>query len=137
MGKATSPLDRCTDRVRKTLRLAGAVSRHKGHSDIEGTDILLALWHDRCVAQAALECAECPRPHLPSGLRRVDDAVIEQSPLTKLLMEQARIEARSLQRCYPGTEHLLLALMRIQPELVDDAERVRSAVLMILGHSRA
>jgi hypothetical protein len=46
----------------------------------------------------------------------------------------AQVEADALGHNFPGTEHLLLALVRLHPDVVPDAERVRHEVLNILGH---
>jgi ATP-dependent Clp protease ATP-binding subunit ClpA len=134
MSETIGAGDRCTERGRKTLRLAAAISRHQSRSDIEGRDLLIALWNDACVAEAALESAGCPRMSLPAGLPIIDDEAIKRSTLASQLMDQARVEAHSLGHTYAGTEHQLLALMRLQPELVDAADRVRAEVLTILGH---
>jgi ATP-dependent Clp protease ATP-binding subunit ClpC len=126
--------DRCTDRARKCLRRAAALARRRGHAEIQPQDILDALSRDEGVAWAALYDCDYREVQLAPPNREKDESAVASSPVARQWVVDAMNEATELTHNYVGGEHLLLALMRSNPNLVGDANRVRSEVLRILGH---
>lgn len=134
MAEAVSPLDKCTDRAKRVLRRAHALSVHRGHADIQSLDILDALTHDGCVAAAALVEMGYVTARFPDQLPTLSDADVNASGMAQRLMSQADKEAGLLGHHYPGSEHQLLALTAMHPEVFESANAVRAEVLEILGY---
>lgn len=137
MADALSPLDKCTDRARRTLRRAHALSVHRGHADIQPADLFDALTHDGCVAAAALTETGHQKATFPDKLPPTSDPEIAKSRMANRIMSRAGTEAAALDHHYAGSEHQLLALTALHPELFTNPDSVRAEVLAILGHGPA
>ena len=129
MSDRRSPFDKCTDRARHNLRRALALSIYRGHPDIQPIDLVDAISNDNSMGTTVLQTSQ-----LPDRLPTVSDESIEASPMARHLMDQSAIEASKLEHKYPGSEHQLLAITQMHPEVFSDAVAVRREVLEILGH---
>jgi ATP-dependent Clp protease ATP-binding subunit ClpA len=133
MSEEYEPLKALTDRTRKTLRLAVALSRERGHADVDLQDVLDVISHCGSVADAALRETGYCKAALPHGLEPVDVAVATRSAAILRIVANAAQESQALGHHYVGTEHILFALMRNKPQMVPNADGVRAKVLSFLG----
>lgn len=142
--------DRLTDRSRKVLALAESQARRLGHPTVEPEHVLLGLAEERHgVAAHALRNLgadhEAVRAHaetqMPGGRSDSPYAPIPSSAAVQLL-SRALIEANRLDHSYPGTEHLLLAITRLDEGSVPATisalgltpQQIRAEVYDLLGH---
>jgi len=106
--------DRITDRVRTVFQFATKDAERRGHHYIGSLHILLGLLQEgRGVAAKLIE-------KLFAGTDRVRVAAEEclkanwaPTPPVKMLMDLAIEEAKQLNHDFVGTEHILLALLRL------------------------
>jgi ATP-dependent Clp protease ATP-binding subunit ClpA len=126
-------LDRMTDRTRKVVRLSAAFSRQFAHQEIEPQDLLDALAHMGGISDHILAELGYIRKELPEPIRDAD-RLIDASESLEPIVAEAHAQAHYLGHHYVGTEHLLLALAHINPELTPDARATRMLILEILGH---
>ena len=121
-----------TDRARRVMRLSAAFSRHFAHQSIEPRDVLAALAHkggisDHVLADAGYAKKQKPRPIADA------DRILDAAEGLQPILGEAYEQARSLGHNYIGTEHLLLSLAKLHPELFPDANGIRRSVLDVLG----
>jgi len=133
MSEGQDPLKAITDRTRKTLRLAAALSRSRGHTDVDPQDILDVISHCGSVADAALENTEYCKVALPRDLEPLDLPAVARSKALLQIVAEACGEAQSCGHTWVGTEHILFALMRIYPQMIPNAELVGAEMLRFLG----
>lgn len=143
--------EKFTDRARKVMTLANDEARRLNHEYLGTEHILLGLAKEQYgVATNVLR-------NLGIDLTRVRDQVerlvqcgqgapasgeLPATPRAQKLIEHACEEARQLNHNYPGTEHLLLALVRDSESLASKVllelgvtfEQVREETLNLLGH---
>lgn len=124
---------RCTDRARRIWRWAFAQSSYRVNHDIQPADLFDALTHGGGVSEAVLRDMGYPVAAFPENLPAVNDALIGASKASRRFMAEAEIERNKLGHHYIGTEHLLLALTALHPEVFVDASAVSAEVLSLLG----
>ncbi|MGD9720159.1 MAG: Clp protease N-terminal domain-containing protein [Pirellulales bacterium] len=131
----STSLDGMTDRTRKVLRIAAAFSRQNGHSDIEPQDLLDALAHTYGISDHVLKEMGYQRKILPVMFADAEkaDQVVCASETLPSMVAQARERSQSLGHDYVGTEHVLLALARMHPELTPDYQTLRARIVELLG----
>jgi ATP-dependent Clp protease ATP-binding subunit ClpA len=134
MSESGYPLHKCTDRARRVLRKAFALSIHRDHGDVQPADLFDALARNDGVSAAALGELGYALARLPEKLPAANDSLIRASQTARQVIIQAEGEASELGHIYAGTEHLLLALAALHPEVFSDADAVRAEVLSLLGH---
>ncbi len=117
--------ERFTDRARKAIQLAYQVARRANHDDISTEHVLLGLLDvGGCTATEVLKNLDVDVSKVRAEVER---SLLDGSePRAKKVIEYAMYEARSLNRHYVGTEHILLGLLREQ-------EGVAAQVLVNLG----
>ena len=132
----TSPFNKLTDRSRSVLRRAALGAKHNNKPDAGPAELLHALaFTPGSVAAVALEYLGW-KPHADGEMYGLtnETADFSQSAFLLSMAETAHSEALAIGHHYAGTEHVLLALVRTNPELFTDPEAVRREVLGILGH---
>jgi ATP-dependent Clp protease ATP-binding subunit ClpA len=141
--------ERFTERARQVVVLAQEEARLLKHNYIGTEHLLLGLLREEDgVAATALTQLGITVEHVRSQIARivgVGDAVttgqIPFTPRAKKALELALREALGLGHNYIGTEHILLGVVRddggvanrILLEFDADAEKVRNAIIEILG----
>jgi hypothetical protein len=133
MSEDEDRLIQCTDRTRKVIGLSLALSRYRNRSDVEPKDLLDVIADCGSVADFALREAEFCKEELPRDLVPVDHLVVAQSPALMRLVAEASVDSQSLGHTYIGTEHILIALMRLYPAMVANADQVRAEIRSLLG----
>jgi ATP-dependent Clp protease ATP-binding subunit ClpC len=137
-GHALGPLERYTDRARRTVTLAEEEARGLGHNYLGTEHLLLGLLAEqqglawRVLNQLGISAAAA-RGQVQAIIGRGQDTPagpIPFTPRSKRVLELARREAKRLGHGYVGTEHLLLGLVRA-------GEGVAAQVLAGLGADRA
>ncbi len=144
--------ERFTDRARRVIVIAQNDARDFGHGAIHPAHILLALTEEGAgVASRAIASIGCD----PGALRtRVESAFdvtegrkrvehLPFSPKAKKVLELSLREALQLGHSYIGTEHLLLAVLRLTGTDDPDTDevfglpvkRLRKAVLAVMSSS--
>ncbi len=143
-----------TDRVRKVLAMAREEAMRLQHDYVGTEHILLGLIREG--DGVAAEVLRSLAADLDELLRLVEENVrpgkasasIGELPYTtraKKVLEYAMAEARELNHCYVGTEHLLLGLLReekglaakVLGELGIGLEEARAEMLKLLGSEGA
>jgi hypothetical protein len=112
---------RLTDRARKCLAGAGAISRGLGHALMGTGHLLAAIARDpagvgghvmqtfQLSSDAIIDCLA----HAPGRWRALPpEAIVYNTPALTRVLAQAGHEALRLQHNYVGTEHILISLMR-------------------------
>jgi len=130
-------LERCSARARAALQSAGTISASRGQIEITPHVILEALANDTGTISGILRTAGHYEPTTKSiSLERSagDAELVETSEAIRQVVYQAVAEAEFLKHEVIEPEHLLLALMQLNPELVSDAQKVRTAILNLLRH---
>jgi len=135
MSETPELLNGVTDRTRDVMRLSAAFSKRFSHQDIEPQDLLDALAHKGGISDVALAEAGYARKEGPKAISDAD-RVIGASASLKVIVTEARELARLLGHNYVGTEHLLLTLVRTNPELLNDPAQTRRNILRMLGQAQ-
>jgi len=148
--------ERFSERARQVIVLAQDEARALRHNYIGTEHILLGLMREEeGLAARLLESLDISVEEMRAQIARVvgrgNGVTAEQIPFTpraKRVLEMALREALSLGHNYIGTEHILLALVRVSEGraariLLDfdaDAEKIRNEIIHMLsgkGRSRA
>jgi hypothetical protein len=114
--------------------MSAAFSKKFAHDDIQPQDLLDALAHLHGISDVVLSDQGYARKALPKPLLDAD-RVLESSAHLRTIVTESHEQAHQLGHHYVGTEHLLLALMKTNPELMPDAKAVCASVLDVLGLS--
>lgn len=149
-----SQFSRFTDRARRVIDLANQEAAIFGHENLGTEHILLGLVSEGHGVAAHVLSNLAPELHLDALRAGVQRFVAPSStslpvrdfplnPPATRTVEVAHEEAKRLKHTYVGTEHLLLALMRVHDGvalqmLIDahiDPTEVRNEVFGLLGHS--
>ena len=125
-------LDGMTDRTRMVLGIAAAYSRQLAHRDIEPQDLLDALAQTGGISDHVLEEIGYKRKKLPVMFADAEQVACASETL-RLIAAEAREQSILLGHDYVGTEHFLLALAYIKPELTLDYDAMRARVTELLG----
>jgi ATP-dependent Clp protease ATP-binding subunit ClpA len=141
--------ERFTGRAREAVVLAQDEARHLRHNYIGTEHILLGLLREEeGLAARVLESLDITLEEVRSQVTRVvgegDEVATGQIPFTpraKKVLELSLKEALALNHNYIGTEHILLGVVRenqgvaarILSDLDADSDKIRGAVLAILG----
>lgn len=127
--------DRFTDRARKVMQLANQEAVRLQHEFIGTEHILLGLIHEgSCVAVIVLQSLDVDlqktrmdvEKMISAGPNAVETGKVLKTPRAMKVIEYAMEESRNLNHEHLGTEHLLLALLRVQ-------DGVAAQVLMNAG----
>jgi len=138
--------ERFTDRARRVIVLAQNDAREFGHGAIQPAHVLLALLEEGTgIASRAMTSIGVDQVTLRARVESAFDVTDERkhverlpfSPKAKKLLELSLREALQLGHSYIGTEHLLLAVLRLtvrdDPETDEmfgvPVKRLRKAVL--------
>lgn len=124
-------LTRCSQPATKALRVAAITAFQAGRSDIAPDDIKQGIkWAGGAGGTVLQKVCEIKlvriyddRGHDKQGLD------LTRSFFAKILLKRAINWTISLNHCGVGTEHLLLALIEIDPSAVPDTSVVRKLVL--------
>lgn len=144
--------ERFTDRARRVIVIAQNDAREFGHGAIQPAHILLALSEEGAgVASRAMASIGCDPGTLRTRVESAFDVTegrkhVERlpfSPKAKKVLELSLREALQLGHGYIGTEHLLLAVLRLTGTDDPDTDevcglpvkRLRKAVLGIMSGS--
>src|SRR5436309_4092887 len=144
------PYARFTERARKVLSLANEEAYRYNHDGVGTEHVLLAIMSEwEGVGARVLNRLEVRPGEVreqietlhPAGEQPVGDGQIGMTQQGKASLELAVQEARSLGHHYLGTEHLLLGLLREEPELASQVllkpgitvEKVRTLVKQVLA----
>lgn len=146
--------ERFTDQARQVMQLADDEARRRHQGAFGSEHILLGLVRQRGgVADAVLTNLGVDLKGIRVEVERELGAIVSQAtgpnpsgaltatPLARRVIEYAVIEARQLQHAYVGTEHLLLALLRVRDTVVArvpgisecSVDSVRREVSLVLG----
>jgi ATP-dependent Clp protease ATP-binding subunit ClpC len=142
-------MNRMTDRTRKVFRLAMRVARQFGAAAIEPEHLLTVIADEgeglaACVMQELGVDRHILRQALnapPMGSAPIPLAEPVLSDATQHLVEQANNECRILNHNYIGTEHLLIAITRLESGICRDVlaslnlapRTIRNEVYSVLG----
>lgn len=145
------PLAKFTERARKVLSLANEEAYRYHHDEVGTEHILLAIMSEgegvgarvlleRLGVRPSEVRTQIETLH-PAGEEPVGDDQIGMTQQGKASIELAVQEARSFGHHYIGTEHLLLGLLREEPELASQVllkpdvtlEKVRRLVKQVLA----
>jgi excisionase family DNA binding protein len=144
------PLAKFTERARKVLSLANEEANQYHHDEVGTEHMLLAIMSegegvgarvlDRLQVRPSEVRTQIETLH-PVGEEPVGDGQIGMTQQGKASIELAVQEARSFGHHYIGTEHLLLGLLREEPELASQVllkpgitlEKVRTLVKQVLA----
>ena len=144
------PLAKFTERARKVLSLANEEAYQYHHDEVGTEHMLLAIMSegegvgarvlDRLQVRPSEVRTQIETLH-PAGEEPVGDGQIGMTQQGKASIELAVQEARSFGHHYIGTEHLLLGLLREEPELASQVllkpgitlEKVRTLVKQVLA----
>jgi ATP-dependent Clp protease ATP-binding subunit ClpA len=146
--------ERFSDRARKVMQLANQEAQRFNHEYIGTEHILLGLVNeDSGVAANVLKNLNIDLQKIRLEVERIiqhgpggEQVVIGRFPHTpkvKKVIDYAVEEARALGHNYVGTEHILLALMRVEESVAAQAlmnlgvkiQLVRDEVRNLLGHN--
>ena len=144
------PLAKFTERARKVLALANEEAYRYHHDSVSTEHMLLAIMSEgEGVAARVLDRLQVRPSEVrtqietlhPAGEQPVGDGQIGMTQQGKASIELAVQEARSFGHHYIGTEHLLLGLLREEPELASQVllkpgvtvEKVRMLVKQVLA----
>jgi ATP-dependent Clp protease ATP-binding subunit ClpC len=142
--------ERFTERARQVVVLAQDEARQLKHNYIGTEHLLLGLLREEeGLGARVLESLGVTLEVVRDQVARIigmgdDDRTTGQIPVTpraNKVLELSLREARTMNHNYIGTEHILLGLarendgvaMRILLDLGADAERIRNAVIQLLG----
>ena len=142
-------MNRMTDRTRKVFRLATRVARQSGAAAIEPEHLLTALVDEgegvaACVMQELGVDHDMLRQALntpPMGSAPIPLVEPVLSDAAQHLVELANNECRILNHNYIGTEHLLIAMTRLDSGICHDVlisfnlsgRTIRNEVYSVLG----
>jgi excisionase family DNA binding protein len=144
------PSAKFTERARKVLSLANEEAYQYHHNEVGTEHMLLAIMSegegvgarvlDRLQVRPSEVRTQIETLH-PAGEEPVGDEQIGMTQQGKASIELAVQEARSFGHHYIGTEHLLLGLLREEPELASQVllkpgvtvEKVRMLVKQVLA----
>lgn len=130
-----------TDRSRGILLAAKAAADRYGSADITPEQLIHSLYYERKgIAAHVLQWmgwtpSQCESHYAGTASRTVLD--LKSSAFLAGIMTEASTEAAALNHTHVGTEHLLMAMTKLCPETMSDAEAVRREVLTVLGHRPA
>jgi ATP-dependent Clp protease ATP-binding subunit ClpC len=154
MGPNHRLYGRFTEPARRVLQLANEDARERNHEYVGTEHLLLGLVkHGHGAGAEALknlgvnplQLRQAVEKQLQSGPSPVGIGKLSRTPRAKRVIEFSLEEAERFGHNYVGTEHLLLGLMREKEGLAAQAlaerqltlEKLRAAVLFVLGSSRA
>jgi ATP-dependent Clp protease ATP-binding subunit ClpA len=132
----SSPFATLTDRSRTVMRRAVAAAKQFGKADVGPNELLhaLAITEGGVAARALQNVRWTPTDKLSTYEFSPEIVDLMQSSFLEKIAAAAQKDAYALDHRYSGTEHLLLALVRLYPDAVADPQQVRREVLSILGH---
>ena len=142
--------ERFTDRARKVMALANQEAQRFNHEYVGTEHILLGLVKEGSGVGANVlkymdvdlaRINEVVRKLIKHGPDMVATGDLPQTPRTKMVIDYAIEEARTLNHNYVGTEHILLGLLREEKGVAAQVlmnlglsiEQVREEVLNLLG----
>jgi ATP-dependent Clp protease ATP-binding subunit ClpA len=136
MDENRSPFSKLTDRSRMVMRRAVAAAKQFGKADVGPNELLhaLAFTEGGVAARALQNVGWTPTDNLSTYEFSPEIGDLTKSSFLEKIAAVAQKEAYAFDHRYSGTEHLLLALVRLYPDVVADPEKVRHEVLSILGH---
>jgi hypothetical protein len=124
-------LTRCSQQATKALRVAAITAFQAGRSDIGPNDIMQGIIWAGGAGSSVLQkvCSIKPARIYDDHGKDKQGLDLTRSFFAKILLKQAINWTISLRHAGVGTEHLLLALVDIDPSAVPDPGVVRVLVL--------
>ena len=111
-----------------------AAAKQSGKSDVDVEELLCALSRSGGIAQFVLdEIGWTARVNPTVGEVAIDECELSNSAFLSEIVTIAHQEARAIWHRFPGTEHILLAVVRVSPQTFEHPHSVRHEVMKILG----